>query len=121
MEVMSKTAADIVVSGSKAGLSTPAKPAASASSALCRPAWTELIGAREWEVYQSVLAALRGASHRFMLGGAFGLAFYTGRWRDTKDIDLFVPAQDRERAIQILRGLGFEDYYETLPYDRIAL
>ena len=53
-----------------------------------------------------------------MLGGAFGLAAYTDCWRNTKDIDLFVLGQDRERAIQVLTGLGFVDFYDTLPYDR---
>jgi hypothetical protein len=53
-----------------------------------------------------------------MVGGGFAFAAYTGRWRDTKDIDLYVRPQDRGLAIQALGQAGFEDYYSRLPYDR---
>jgi hypothetical protein len=80
--------------------------------------WTELINAEEWEVYQSAVAAVRAAGIRFMIGGAFGLAAYTGRWRNTKDLDFFVLPEDRELTIQTLLDLGFTDFYPTLAYDR---
>jgi hypothetical protein len=82
------------------------------------PVWTTLMTAEEWDVYQAAIQAVRSAGVRFLIGGAFGLAAYTGRWRNTKDIDLFVLPQDRERAVETLLGLGFKDYYETLAYDR---
>jgi hypothetical protein len=64
--------------------------------------WTELIPAEEWQVYEAVLEAARKAELPFLLRGAFGLAAYTGRWRNTKDLDLFILAQDRERGIELL-------------------
>ena len=46
------------------------------------------------------------------------VATCTGHWRNTKDLDLYVLPQNRERMIELLTGLGFTDYYETKPYDR---
>ena len=54
----------------------------------------------------------------FLIGGGFALATYTGRWRDTKDIDLYVHPRDRKKTIAALTRAGFADYYETRPYDR---
>jgi hypothetical protein len=53
-----------------------------------------------------------------MLGGGFALASFTGRWRDTKDIDFYIHPRDRDRVIEALSQAGFEDYYPKLPYDR---
>jgi hypothetical protein len=77
-----------------------------------------LIQAREWELYRSAMEALRQAGVRFMIGGAFGLAAYTGRWRNTKDIDFFLLPTEREAGIRALSEIGFTDYYEHLAYDR---
>ena len=82
------------------------------------PVWTKLMSADEWDVYRSAIQAVRTAGVRFMIGGAFGLAAYTGRWRNTKDLDLFVLPRDRDRTVQTLTELGFDDYYESLAYDR---
>ena len=41
-----------------------------------------------------------------------------GPWRNTKDLDLFVPPADRQAVIEVLLGLGFVDYYAVWPYDR---
>jgi len=43
---------------------------------------------------------------------------YAGQWRNTKDLDLYVLARDREAMIEILGSLGLRDYYEKQPYDR---
>lgn len=80
--------------------------------------WTALVPEREWSLYQEALDAIERAGVRSMLGGAFGLAGYTGRWRNTKDIDFFVLPEDREKSIQALTNIGFSDYYDTLAYDR---
>jgi hypothetical protein len=61
---------------------------------------------------------VKAAGVEFMLGGGFAFAAYTGRWRDTKDIDLYVKPQDRARAIAALNRAGFKDYYKRRPYDR---
>jgi hypothetical protein len=78
----------------------------------------QLISPEEWEVYRSALNAVRAAKVKFLLGGAFGLAVYTGKWRDTKDLDLLVLERDRDAIIDALTKAGFEDYYDKLAYDR---
>ncbi len=81
-------------------------------------AWTEQIPDSEWAIYDAAIHAVRKTENRFMLAGAFSLASYTGRWRNTKDIDFYILPQDRESFIRALTTAGFRDYYEKLPYDR---
>lgn len=81
-------------------------------------AWGELIPDEEWEVYRRAIRAWHGRGIPVVLGGAFALASYTGRWRNTKDIDLYVVPSRREEAVALLGDLGFSDYYDVLPYDR---
>ncbi len=80
--------------------------------------WAETIDEEEWGLYRAAIEAVRGAGIRFMLGGGFALATFTGRWRDTKDIDFYIHPRDREAAVAALNRAGFADYYERLPYDR---
>jgi len=80
--------------------------------------WAEAISDSEWEVYRSAMVALREAGIPFMLGGGFALATFTGRWRDTKDIDFYIRPKDREKAIEALTSAGFEDYFKERAYDR---
>ena len=80
--------------------------------------WASAIPAAEWSIYVRAMSALRAAAVPFMLGGGFAFAAYTGRWRDTKDIDFYVRPDDREKAVQVLDQEGFNDYYRRLPYDR---
>jgi hypothetical protein len=81
-------------------------------------AWTEQIPDEEWAIYQSAIEVLRSTGKRFMLAGAFSLACYTGRWRNTKDLDFYVLPQDRGPIIDALTKAGFVDYYDRLPYVR---
>jgi hypothetical protein len=53
-----------------------------------------------------------------MLGGGFALAAFTGRWRDTKDIDFYIYPEDRDLVVAALAAAGFEDYFDERPYDR---
>lgn len=80
--------------------------------------WATAISTEEWETYKRGMEAIRKAGIPFMLGGGFALASFTGRWRDTKDIDLYINPQDRGRAVAALDAAGFSDYFERLPYDR---
>jgi hypothetical protein len=80
--------------------------------------WATSIPKPQWETYLGALKAMRAAGIPYMLGGAFALAAFTGRWRDTKDIDLYVHPGDRDRAVTVLTKAGFSDYYDRLPYDR---
>lgn len=80
--------------------------------------WTEAIPDDQWSVYQKVIAAARAQGLHFALGGAFAVATYTGRWRNTKDLDFYVLPQDREAMIAAVTSTGMQDYYDQLPYDR---
>ncbi len=83
-----------------------------------QPPWGNLIAEEEWSVCQIAISALRAAGVKFLVGGAFGLAVYTGRLRNTKDMDFFVVPAEVPAAIEALSNAGFIDYYSTLPYDR---
>src|SRR5437867_3503860 len=80
--------------------------------------WAKAISETEWRIYRAAIQAVRSANVPFLLGGGFALATFTGRWRDTKDIDFYISPEDRDAAAAALSQAGFADYYERLPYDR---
>ena len=80
--------------------------------------WAEHIPDEEWAIYERAIGAIRKVKRPFLLAGAFGLAAYTGRWRNTKDIDFYVLPEDRQPLIDALTNAGFVDYYDKLPYVR---
>ncbi|MGZ4962665.1 MAG: nucleotidyltransferase [Limisphaerales bacterium] len=82
------------------------------------PAWTGLISPPQWAICKRAIDALRGEKVDFLLGGAYGLALYTGRLRDTKDADFFILPEHAPRAAAALARAGFEDYYPKVAYDR---
>ena len=69
-------------------------------------------GTEEGKIYGEALDALDGAGIRYMLGGALALNAYTGIWRDTKDLDLFVPKKDLAQVLKTLEEAGFETEIE---------
>ncbi len=44
---------------------------------------------------------------QFVIAGAFALHEHTGIWRDTKDLDFFLPAPEVPRALELLQQDGF--------------
>src|SRR5882762_243711 len=80
--------------------------------------WSDAISRSEWAIYRSAIRAVRKAGIPFLLGGGFAGATFTGRWRDTKDIDFYVHPRDRQATVTALTAAGFEDYFNRLPYDR---
>lgn len=44
----------------------------------------------------------------YVVSGAFALQKHTGIWRDTKDLDLFIPGEHAGAALQALADDGFE-------------
>lgn len=80
--------------------------------------WAELIPEEQWHVLTAGREAARAAGAPMLLGGAFALAAYTGRWRNTKDIDVIVPPGRQEAVVAALREVDFEDYFARAPYDR---
>ena len=80
--------------------------------------WDSVIPAEDWKLYKSVIDKFREIGIRFAIGGGLAFSEYSGRARNTKDIDLYIFPCDREKAIAAVLSLGFEDYYEKEPYDR---
>jgi hypothetical protein len=61
----------------------------------------------ELEARASAVERLAEAGIPFLVGGAYAYGIYTGIYRDTKDLDLFLRKDDAERALQILRREGW--------------
>jgi hypothetical protein len=80
--------------------------------------WTALIPDGQWSLYRDAIRSLRERGVRVLLGGAFGYATYTGIWRNTKDLDIYVHPDDRPATVAALASAGFEDYHDRKPYDR---
>ena len=80
--------------------------------------WPNAISQKEWHIYRLAIETMENSGVPFLLGGGFALATFTGRWRDTKDIDFYVLPQDRPAAIKALSQAGFKDYFKRLRYDR---
>ncbi|MFI5200972.1 MAG: hypothetical protein ACHQNE_01115 [Candidatus Kapaibacterium sp.] len=78
----------------------------------------ERLPEHQWAFYDDVLAAARGTGKPFALGGALAWATYCGHYRNTKDIDLYVPLESKQDFIDAVTTIGAADYYNTLTYDR---
>ncbi len=48
----------------------------------------------------------------FALGGAFAVYHYTGLWRDTKDMDIFLLPADADRAVAAAQKLGYNAWIQ---------
>lgn len=80
--------------------------------------WADKIPSEEWAVYLPVIQAAQQQRTSFALGGGLAFSYYTGMWRNTKDLDLFVLPRDRDALIRILNDLDFTDYFDQAGYDR---
>ena len=58
------------------------------------------------------LRALNQAGIAYVIAGAMAKHAYTGIWRNTKDIDLFLKPADLEPALAALAGAGFDTTIE---------
>src|SRR5439155_9891528 len=64
-----------------------------------------------WEqekLFHEVLQVMNSAGVPYAVSGAFALQQHTGIWRDTKDLDLFLPAEHVPQALAALVADGFE-------------
>lgn len=61
----------------------------------------------ELDARADALAGLRAAEVPFLVAGAYAFFEYTGIFRDTKDLDVFVRRRDLDRAFAALEGAGF--------------
>jgi len=66
----------------------------------------EVLVAEQRQLFQRVLRALSRGGVGYAVAGAFAFQHYTGIWRFTKDLDLFLPAEKIEVALQLCRTAG---------------
>jgi hypothetical protein len=59
-------------------------------------------------MYVEVLSLFRARRIPFAVSGAFALHEHTGIFRDTKDLDLFLPREEVGGALATLAAMGFE-------------
>lgn len=80
--------------------------------------WSQLVPDEAWAAYREVLSRAQQLGIPFGLGGGFAYSYYVKRWRDTKDIDLYILPETRDTMVDVLGQAGFYDYYVKLAYDR---
>ena len=59
--------------------------------------WGRLIPPNQWAVFDQVIGTAQSRRVRFAIGGGLAFSHYAHRWRNTKDMDLYVrPEEPRE-------------------------
>jgi hypothetical protein len=61
----------------------------------------------ERELYKVALAALNRAAVPYVVTGAYAIYEYTGIYRETKDLDLFIEPERLVEAMRVLKDVGF--------------
>jgi hypothetical protein len=67
------------------------------------------------DFYRHALELMTEGRVPVLVGGAFALAWHTGVRRFTKDFDLFLRPEDRDRALGLLEGAGYRTE-QTFPH-----
>ena len=62
----------------------------------------------EKKIYRQALQALNQGNVSYAVGATFARHAYTGIWRKTKDLDVFLLPQDLKSAMDTLREAGFD-------------
>lgn len=60
------------------------------------------------ELYRQALETLNRSGVPYLVGGTYAFHYYAGIARTTKDFDIFVRPQDRQRVLDVLMRLGFK-------------
>jgi hypothetical protein len=81
-------------------------------------AWLQRLPLEQWKIYKAVMVEARRRGLQFAIGGGFATMTYTGQWRETKDIDLYIMQPNKYEMIRVLTDSGLEDYYDQQPYER---
>src|SRR5438270_6878217 len=63
---------------------------------------------KQESLFLEVIQLLERNHVPFVISGAFALHEHTGIWRNTKDLDLFLPTQEVGHALKLLENDGFE-------------
>ena len=66
------------------------------------------LSSEEKRVYRQALQALNQGNVSYAVGATFARHAYTGIWRKTKDLDVFLMPQDLKAALDTLREAGFD-------------
>ena len=69
-----------------------------------------------YSLFKQVISELDDGGVKFLVVGGIALGFY-GILRYTKDIDLLILPEDAEKAIGILKGLGFRQLDPTISFE----
>src|SRR5689334_24767766 len=64
--------------------------------------------AEQRQLFVEVLELMNKKKVPYVISGAFALSQHTGICRDTKDLDLFLPAEYVQEALRSLQEEGFE-------------
>lgn len=75
-------------------------------TAASSPGPAPVLVAEQRQLFQRVLRALTRGGVGYAVAGAFAFQHYTGIWRFTKDLDLFLPAEKVEVALALCRTAG---------------
>jgi hypothetical protein len=59
------------------------------------------------DFYVAALRKLDEAGVPYLVGGGYAMAYYTGIARNTKDLDIFLRPQDRDRCLTTLAAAGY--------------
>lgn len=70
--------------------------------------WRLPICKEQHELFREVLSIFEGCKIEYAVAGAYALHAHTGICRDTKDLDVFLTAENAQQALRCLRERGFE-------------
>lgn len=82
------------------------------------PNLDDCISPSDWPVYSRAMQVARAREVLFAIGGGLAVSLYTGQWRPSRDIDLYVLPDQRQALIDGLLAAGLRDLYDDKPYDR---
>src|SRR5438270_3066873 len=66
------------------------------------------VPAEHGRLYRRALRALNESGIPYVVSGAFAMYAYTGLWRNTKDLDVFVQRESVTKVLDALEKAGFE-------------
>src|SRR2546423_15340976 len=87
----------------------------------CTVDLTGLLSEPEWERLRRLIVLARERGFAFALGGGLAFSAYSGRWRKTKDVDLFIRPDGKDGLLRAVRDAGYRDLYDEWQYDRYGI
>ncbi|MBI2864663.1 MAG: nucleotidyltransferase [Chloroflexi bacterium] len=67
----------------------------------------------EFDVHGRAMQLLNDAEIPYVVAGAYAMYQYTGIWRFTKDLDLFLVPNNVQRAMDLLKHAGYHTKFEA--------